>query len=97
MSQDVKVTFGSITINTQTFNKQISRIGLLPWGDLFPMTDDQVHEALTGLTGINTISDLEALADWACLNQPSMSFDFPKEDRLKALLGALRWEYITIS
>ena len=87
----------SITLNTQTFSKQTYRIGLFPWCDLFPMTSDEVHAALTSLTNIDNISDLEALADWACLNQPSMSFDFPKEDRLKALLGALRWEYITLS
>ena len=85
----------SITWGSKTVNK-ISRIDQLPWGDLFPMTADQVHEALTSLTNIQDIGVLSHFADWACLNQPSMTFDFPKEDRLKALLGAIRWGYVTI-
>lgn len=85
----------SITWGSKTVNK-ISRIGQLPWGDLFPMTADQVHEALTSLTNIQEIKVLDHFADWACLNQPSMTFDFPEEDRLKALLGALRWGYVTV-
>ena len=85
----------STTINNVTYSRP-QRIGLLPWSDLRAMSTKEVVSALMTITQLQTLNDLENLANWASLNAPSMSFDFPKEDRLKALLGALRWGYITI-
>jgi hypothetical protein len=85
----------NMTINNKTFIKN-QRIAVLPWGDLWAMSDKEVKIELQGATGLNAES-LSVVANWACMNAPSATFDFPECDRERALLGAIRWGYVVIN
>ena len=84
----------SISLDGLTFTKH-ARGALMPWGDLFALSDDQVHEQLRARLALSE-SSLQALVSFVALNHRSLSFDYPQEDRPRALLGALRVGLITL-
>ena len=72
-----------------------SRSGLYAWGDLWAMSDEEVKEEIIKLCKCSI--DCNLVADFANLNNLSMTFDFPRSDALRALLGALKTGVITIT
>ena len=85
--------------STRTFNHvpftKNQRLDIMAWSALFAMTNQEVYEEIRSLTNVSCDSTIDAVADWACLNAPSASFDFPESDRTRALLGALQMGYVT--
>jgi hypothetical protein len=84
------------TFNHVTFTKN-QRLDIMAWSVLFAMTDQEVYEEIRSLTKVNYNHVIDKIANWACLNPTSATFDFPESDRTRALLGALQMGYVTIN
>lgn len=84
----------SITLEGQTYTKH-TRGALMPWGELFSLSDDQVHEQLRARLTLSE-SSIQTLAAFVALNPRSVSFDYPQEDHTRALLGALNVGQLTL-
>lgn len=84
------------TVQNIPFTKHY-RGGAYPWGTLSHLTDAQVIDALKAQMG-DALTDegVKELADFASYNPASRSFDYPEQDRLRALLGALNEKQITL-
>lgn len=83
----------SLSLDGLTFTKH-ARGALMPWGELFHLSDDQVRDQLCARLALSE-SSLQRLASFVAVNPRSHSFDYPEEDHLRALLGALRVGLLT--
>ena len=84
----------NLTVNNIVFTKH-QRLGVMAWGDLREMTQEDVANKIVSLTNVSS-NEIDVIANWACINPPSATYDYPKEDRTRALLGALQQGYITV-
>ena len=84
----------TLTFNNMVFTKH-QRLGLMAWGKLREMTQEDVANSIASLINVSS-EDIEFIANWACINPPSATYDYPEEDRTRALLGALQEGYVTI-
>lgn len=86
----------TLTFNNIVFTKH-QRLGVMAWGYLREMTQEDVVNSIASLINVSLSSeDIEVIANWACINPPSATYDYPEEDRTRALLGALQEGYVTV-